>query len=126
MHIGSSVDSAAIARIQEGMRVIDAAGDEIGKVKYVQMGDSEAVTTAGNEQRPTDLLGRIASDTGLDDSEPDVPSPLRTSLRRTGYVKISGHGLTDPDRYASSDQVGDVSGDTVRLTVSRADLATKS
>ena len=57
MHIGSSVDTSAMARVQEGMHVVDAAGEDLGKVEFLQMGDPEAVTTEGNEHRPDDLVG---------------------------------------------------------------------
>ena len=39
MHIGGSADTSAMARVQEGMRVVDAAGEDLGKVEYLQMGD---------------------------------------------------------------------------------------
>src|SRR5207249_1306676 len=41
--------SKLIERVQEGMRVIDANGDDIGSVEHLKMGDPEALTTAGNE-----------------------------------------------------------------------------
>jgi hypothetical protein len=97
------------------MRVFDAAGAEIGKVEYVQMGDPDAVTTAGNEHIPTDLVGRVTETLPFGTSEPDVPDPLRTRLLRTGYLKMSGRGLTGADLYFSSEHVGEVSGDVVRL-----------
>ena len=115
-------DNDQMSRVQEGMRVVDARGDEVGKVEFVRMGDPEAITTEGNDGRPTELMGRIASAVFPDEREPDVPEPLRTNLLRTGYVKIDGPDLKDTDRYASSEQVRDVSGDTVRLSVARRQL----
>jgi len=38
-------------------------------------------------------------------------------------LKIDGPDLRDTDRYASGEQVREVSGDTVRLNVARDDLA---
>ncbi len=111
-----------ISRVHEGMRVVDATGDEVGKVQFVRMGDPEAITTEGNEGQPSELMGKIASAVLPEEREPDVPEPLRTNLLRTGYVKIDGPGLRDTDRYASSSQVRDVSGDTVRLSVARRQL----
>ena len=93
MHIGSSVDTSAMSRVQEGMRVVDAAGEDLGKVEYLQMGDPEAVTTEGNEHRPDDLVGQVMERALPDESEPDVPDPLRAELQRTGYLKIGGHGI---------------------------------
>ena len=122
MHIGSGVDTSAMARVQEGMRVVDAAGEDLGKVEYVQMGDPEAVTTEGNEHRPTDLVGRVVERALPDESEPDVRDPMRTELQRTGYLKIGGHGIGSKARYVSSERVSAVSGDTVRLSVRKGDL----
>jgi hypothetical protein len=111
-----------ISHVHEGMRVVDAVGEEVGKVQFVRMGDPEAITTEGNEGRPTELMGKIASAVLPEEREPDVPEPLRTRLLRTGYVKIDGPDLRDTDRYASSTQVREVSGDTVLLSVARRQL----
>jgi hypothetical protein len=123
MHIGGSVDTSAMDRIQEGMRVVDAAGEDLGKVEYLQMGDPEAVTTDGNEHRPVGLVGEVIERALPEESEPDVPDPLRTELQRTGYLKIGGHGIGGRARYVSSERVSAVSGDTVRLSVRKGDLA---
>ena len=123
MHIGSSVDTSAMARVQEGMRVVDAMGEDLGKVEYLQMGNPEAVTTEGDERRPRDLVGGVVERAFHEESEPDVPDPLRTELQRTGYLKIGGHGLVGKARYVSSERVSAVTGDTVRLSVRKGDLA---
>src|SRR5262249_7902643 len=39
----TATDHLPIAHVREGMTVVDAADDEIGKVKFVKMGDPEAV-----------------------------------------------------------------------------------
>jgi hypothetical protein len=122
MHTGSGVDTSAMDRVQEGMHVVDAAGEDLGKVEYLQMGDPEAVTTDGNEHRPVDLVGRVVERALPEGSEPDVPDPLRTELQRTGYLKIGGHGIGRKARYVSSERVRAVSGDTVRLSVRKGDL----
>ena len=123
MHIGGSADTSAMARVQEGMRVVDAAGEDLGKVEYLQMGDPEAVTTEGHEHRPVDLVGRVMERALPEESEPDVPDPLRTELQRTGYLKIGGHGIGGRARYVSSEHVSAVSSETVRLSVRKDDLA---
>ena len=115
--------SEPISRVREGMRVVDASGDEIGRVQYVQMGDPQAITETGNEGRPTELVGQIAQAVLPDEREPDVPEPLQSELRRSGYIKIDGPDLRDTDRYASSRHVGQVTEDEVRLNVSKEDLA---
>ena len=116
-------DDGPISRVQQGMRVVDATGDEIGHVQFVKMGDPEATTDMGNDNRPTELIGRLAQAVLPEESEPDVPEPLQTRLRVTGYIKIDGPGLTDTDRYASSQHVREVTGDTVRLDVRKEELA---
>jgi hypothetical protein len=115
-----------ITRVQEGMRVVDSRGQEVGHVQYVQMGDPEAITTAGNEGRPTELIGKIAQAVLPEEREPDVPEPLRTRLRTGGYIKIDGPDLRDTDRYASSQHVREVAEDEVRLSVTRDELAVES
>ena len=123
MHIGSIADTSAMARVQEGMRVVDAAGEDLGKVEYLQMGDPEAVTSEWQEHRPVDLVGRVIERALPEESEPDVPDPLRTELQRTGYLKIGGHGIGGKARYVSSERVSAVFDDTVRLSVRKSDLA---
>jgi hypothetical protein len=123
MHSTTNANTSILERIQEGMHVVDSTGEKVGKVEYVQMGDSEAVTTAGNDRRPNDVVGLVGDALLPDEAEPDVPEPLRSNLRRTGYLKVDGHGLTDTDRYVPGDRVRDVAGDVVRLTVRRDQLA---
>ena len=78
-----------IERVQEGMRVIDANGDDIGYVQHLKMGDPEAVTTAGNE--PTVSAGYVPLSDDAD--EPQVPEPIRSDLLRVGYIKVDGPNL---------------------------------
>jgi len=118
----SNVNSATIARVQEGMRVVDATGEDLGKVAYVKMGDPEAVTTQGNETRATGLTEGFADVVAPGGREPDMPDPVRTNLLRTGFVKIKGHGLFAKDRYVSIERVRDVLDDEVRLDVGKDSL----
>ncbi len=116
-------DNDAMSLVHEGMRVVDSSGEEIGKVQFVKMGDPEAITDQGNDNRPTELVGQIAQAVLPDEREPDVPEPLQTRLRRSGYIKIDGPDLRDTDRYASSQHVREVAGDVVRLDVRKEELA---
>jgi hypothetical protein len=110
-----------ISRVQEGMRVLDAAGDDVGKVEIVQMADPGTVTV-NQDERPKTLMGAAAEAFGAD-REPDVPEPLRSRLLVSGYLKIDGPGLLDRDRYVSSDDVRDVRDDRVHLSVRKEQLA---
>ena len=116
-------DRDPLSRVHEGMHVVDAAGHDVGRVQFVQMGDPEAVTTAGNDDRPRELVSQIAEAVLPDEREPDVPEPLRSRLRRSGYLKIDGPDLLDTDRYVAGNRVRDVADDRVRLSVRREDLA---
>jgi hypothetical protein len=115
-------DDEPISRVHEGMHVVDAAGDEVGRVQAVQMGDPEALTT-DRTPPPRDILDAAMRAVGEDEAEPDVPEPLRSRLRRTGYLKIDGPDLLDTDRYVSSQDVRDVSGERVQLKVRKDELA---
>jgi hypothetical protein len=103
-----------IKQVRHGMRVVDATGDEIGNVEAVKMGDPGAATV---EVDTPAYWGLIAAFFG--GTEPDVPEPFRSRLLRFGYVKVDGKGWIDTDRYITTDVIGDVSGDTVTLTVDK-------
>jgi hypothetical protein len=89
-----------IARVNVGMTVADAAGEEVGTVSAVEM--------PGTDVRP------------------DVAAELAERLVAAGYLRIDGAGLFAHDVYASGDQIaGSVEGEpaTVTLTVTRERLA---
>lgn len=107
-----------IEQVYQGMKVVDATGEEVGEVEYVQMGDPGTVTTAGNEyQEPGFIRGVARSIFG---DEPDVPEPLRSQLLRSGFIKVDGPGLLDHDRYVRGDQIRSVADDTVTLAINKA------
>ncbi|HLZ08153.1 MAG TPA: hypothetical protein VKT80_06150, partial [Chloroflexota bacterium] len=67
LHPNRNVDSLAegagadyLLRIQNGMKVVDAAGDNLGTVAFVKMGDPEAVSDEG-EIDPEPAGGIIAA-----------------------------------------------------------------
>ncbi len=120
--VGSVVRSMEM--IEEGMTVVDLAGEKVGKVEYVQFGDPQAVTTEGNDlERPAGgFIGEAAMAVFGDEREPDVDEPLRTQLLRYGFIKVDGPGLFAKDRYVRADLVGNVSDDIVTLKVSKDQL----
>jgi hypothetical protein len=110
-----------INRVRRGMHVVDAAGEDVGRVDFVQMGDPQSATTAGNEDirpKPFDVVAEALGG----EAEPDVPDPLRSRLVRSGYLKVDGPRLLDTDRYVPGDYIRDVSEDRVHLSVRRDDL----
>ncbi|MBV9579555.1 MAG: hypothetical protein JO057_13285 [Chloroflexi bacterium] len=119
-----SADQSPLNRVQRGMHVLDAAGEDVGRVDLVQMGDPEADTTAGNESisaHPFDVVAVALS--GGESEEPNVPEPLRSRLVREGYLKLEGGGLLEADRYVPAGSIRGVSEDRVVLSVPREALA---
>lgn len=118
------IGQGSIEQVQEGMRVIDSAGEEIGTVELVRMGDPGAVTVEGEDEGSggEGLLGGVADGIGFED-EPDLPGTLRRRLLRFGFIKVDGKGLFSKDRYVKADKIAGVSGDTVRLNVRKDQTA---
>ena len=112
-----TVESGPITRVREGMRVVDANGDDLGTVADVKMGDPAAMTIVGEE--PAGDQGIFGGGGG-----PDLPEAFRNELLRVGYVRIDAKGWFGRDHYASANQIAEVSGDTVRLTVAKDALST--
>lgn len=116
------VNAGPISLVREGMRVVDAGGQEIGKVDEVRMGDPGSVTARepGFTEGETtiDEIGRAIFGVGS-----QLPGPVRETLLRIGYIRIDGKGwLFDKDHYAASDQIAKVEGDIVHLSVAEAVL----
>lgn len=144
---GETTETGPIATVREGMTVVDASGEEIGKVERVQMGDPTAATTQGQGDGADDDGGVLAAPAGAaggagsglgaagggiaaplaafgDGDDLDLPEAFGEDLRRVGFIKIDGKGWFDKDRYAAADEITDVSGDTVRLGVGKDTLRT--
>lgn len=140
--LADTAASGVLAQVREGMKVLDAAGDEIGKVDYVKAGDPQAATTAGQETLgDRGVVAAVGSGSGasggsgvggvttgalgipgVGGDEPDVDEPFRSELLRTGFIKVDGKGWFDKDRYLTPDQIASVSGDSVTLSRRKDDL----
>jgi hypothetical protein len=108
-HRGSIDRIGPIDKVVEGMRVVDADGDEVGKVEFVKLGDPQAVTIAGQD------LGAM----------PDLPRELAERLLRTGYLRVDRKGFFAKDAYVSATDIDRVEGDTVYLDVDKDMLLAK-
>jgi hypothetical protein len=119
--VGADSDNLPlIARVYEGMTVVDAEGKWVGEVELVRMGDPEALTTQGQYRDAVTVDGR-----GYAEGEPDVPRGLRESLLRVGYIKVRRDGVAGIGKtrhYARADEIADVSGDRVVLSVPEVKL----
>ena len=103
----------AIEQVRAGMEVYDAAGDRVGTVDLVKLGNPEQATTRGSVGAPTGVIDALTG------GGPDAPEPLRERLLRYGYLEIDGPGITDTDRYVRADLIDRVEADSVRLSVGR-------
>jgi hypothetical protein len=114
-------DPGPIGKVHEKMTVVDDAGERVGTVKDIKMGDPEAATEEGQHVgAPSNWADRIAEAFGA--ADPAVPAPEAARLLRTGYVRIDTAGLFAGDTYASADQIAHVEGDLVELNVSKEAL----
>jgi hypothetical protein len=121
--IGHEVPSnQLLSRIREGMKVVDANGDDVGKVEYLQMGDPQAITTEGEVYQGDNTLVEDAARAFGADPEPDVPEPFRSELLREGFVKVDGPGWFGTDRYLRAADIADIADDTVCLRVAKEAL----
>ncbi len=114
-----------INQVREGMRVLDASGEEIGSVEYVRMGDPTAVTVGAEAPSEGGFLQGLAEAFGAG-AEPAVPEPLRSRLLRAGFIKIDGKGWVDTDRYVMASMIASVASDTVRLNANRNEMPSDS
>lgn len=115
-------DRGPISAVREGMVVIDAGGDEVGKVDAVHMGDPEAATARGEpEVNPQEALQALLLPTGK-----QLPDQVGKQLARTGFVRIDRSGIFSGTCYAGPDEIDRIEGDTVHLTKSQEALVTPS
>jgi len=116
---GCTADSGPISMAREGMEVVDSTGDRIGTVDSIKQGDPQAATTAGQTTGASEPFGDVGDVVFGAGDGPDLDEPLRGELLRGGYLKIDGTGWFGSDRYVRADQIADVSGETVTLSVAK-------
>lgn len=114
--ISGDADNGLITAVHEGMKVVDAGGEELGTVERVQIGDPDSVTVREQERVQGGIMQNLADAFGAE-GEPRVPEPLRSRLLRSGYVKIDGKGWIDTDRYVSAEHIVAIDEDTVSLSL---------
>lgn len=113
---GATGGEGAISAVREGMRVVDAEGEDVGTVAEVRMSDPGSVTAQGQGgSGERGLVGAVVDVvTGAD----ELPQHEQERLARLGFVRIDARGLFAGDRYAAGDQIAGVTGESVQLTVS--------
>jgi len=111
-----TVEGGPISLVMIGDSVVDSTEKEVGTVKFVKMGDPNAVTDQGQENRDPGIwgLGGDSYDLG------NLPEQARHELLRVGFIHIDVSWADD--RFAPADQIARVENNTVYLTVPEADL----
>jgi hypothetical protein len=117
-----------LTQIDEGMMVYDCAGEKLGTVEHVYLGEVSSdvdkrgggpVTAPSPGSGESSLIEDVAMAIFPSDH---VPETLRQRLLRHGFVRIDSTGLLAADRYVMPNQIADVSEDRVTLRVSRDEL----
>jgi len=111
-----TIEAGPISNVMIGDRVVDSTGKEVGSVKFVKMGDPNAVTDEGQENPDPGILGFGGDSYDLG----NLPEQARHQLLRVGFIHIdvSWKG----DRFAGSGQIARVEENTVYLSVPEANL----
>lgn len=112
---GDTVESGPITQVQIDDRVIDSTGKEVGRVKFVKMGDPTAATTAGQADFDPGFFG-FGSDYDLG----ELPVQAQQQLLRVGYIHIDIS--LAKDRFAGAGQIARVVGNRVHLNVPEENL----
>ena len=111
-----TVEGGPISMVMNGDTVVDSTGKELGTVKFVKMGDPNAVTDEGQEDDSPGFLGLGGDSFDLG----NLPDEARHELIRVGFIHIDVSWADD--RFASADQLARVDNNTVYLSVPEADL----
>lgn len=103
-----------IGEVRDGMTVFDSAGDKVGTVRAVRMGDPQAATAQGQERGDgRGILGHLAAAFETD----ALPDAAMERLARVGFLRVDATGLFTGDRYVASDEIGEVRDEAVHLSV---------
>jgi hypothetical protein len=111
-----TVESGPISMVMTGDTVVDSTGKEVGTVKFVKMGDPNAVTDEGQEDDSPGFLGLGGDSYDMG----NLPEQARDQLMRVGFIHIDVSWADD--RFAAAGQVARVENNTVYLSVPEADL----
>ena len=109
-----------IAKVKEGMKVEDVAGEHIGTLTFLKLGDPSALDIELDDaSNPGDFYS----------GEPMEPNVVPSMVRRllvNGFLKIDDarRFRRDHHYYALTDDVASVEGDTVRLNKPVGELLT--
>lgn len=113
-----SADNRKLNMIEEGMKVYDNNGEEIGTVEFIHFSEAngEEFTLAASlpdEHEEADLVGFIRKLFGRD----NLPEELRERLLMNGFIKVDSARFFGADRYVMLNQIAKVEKNGVHLRV---------
>ena len=111
-----TVEGGPISKVMIGDKVVDSTGKEVGKVKFVKMGDPNAATTEGQWGYSEGFLGLGGDPYDIG----QLPEQAQGQLMRVGFIHIDVSWAHD--RFAGAGQIASVADNTVHLTVPEANL----
>ena len=111
-----TVEGGPISQVQIGDQVVDSTGKEIGKVKFVKMGDPNAATTEGQWGYSEGFLGLWGNDYDIG----QLPEQAQGQLMRVGFIHIDVPWAAD--KFAGAGMIDRVAGNTVYLNVPEGNL----
>ena len=115
-----SKGNQVLKQIREGMDVYDAKGEQVGTVDFVHFGDPDAVTTESD--RGAGEGGGDPDASLFDMLDLDLGADANDRMERLGYIRIDGKGLFSGNRFVSPRGITSVSGNEVRLSVTKDSL----
>jgi hypothetical protein len=111
-----TVEGGPISVVEIGDKVVDSTGKEIGKVKFVKMGDPNAATTEGQWGYSEGFLGLWGNDYDIG----QLPEQAQGQLMRVGFIHIDIPWAGD--KFAGAGMIAHVASHTVVLNVPEASL----
>ena len=92
-----TVEGGPISKVEIGDKVVDSTGKEIGKVKFVKMGDPNAATTEGQGGYSEGFLGLWGDDYDIGQLARASPGPAH-ARRVHPHRHVRGRTTTSPGR----------------------------
>jgi len=116
-----------LSKIEEGMKIFDNSGNEVGTVEWVHFGEAEGPPPSGaaspsTEPVPSELPEIIRKKFSSD----KLPKELQERLLMHGFVKMDSKKLFGADRYVMSNQIDRVEKSGVHLAVADTEGLLKS
>jgi hypothetical protein len=111
-----TIEGGPISQVEIGDKVVDSTGKEIGKVKFVKMGDPNAATTEGQWGYSEGFLGLWGNDYDIG----QLPEQAQGQLMRVGFIHIDVPWAAD--KFAGAGMIDRVAGNTVYLNLPEGNL----